>query len=262
MGLRSKENKTTVPADQKETAAEEKVEVEAEVKEEAKPEKAVALKKQAAVPASVEGAAPTLMSLRNAMNGEEFGTNLTRLVPASGSVKVAGTPKVLGKFVDVQLVSSSDRWFITPVADPKDKDAKKFCRPSYDGKTIPSRDGEAQTIEEYTNSVEEYDEFDVKKYLDLYVLVIRAGDPDMQEIVEAFDLIQVSVSPTAAPMYRTFEKLGKLRVMRGLSKAETQNCFRITATAKSNDSSDWTVFEFNPIPLNDLEGYVPVDLSE
>ncbi len=202
------------------------------------------------------------MALQNTMDPAEFGTNLERLVPASGSVKIAGTNKILGKYVDVQLVSSSDRWFITPVADPKDKEARKFCRPSYDGETIPDRDGQTQTIQEYIDSVEEYEKFEVKKYMDLFVLMINAGDKDMQPIVDAMSLTQVSISPTAVPVYRTFEKLGKLRVMQGITKVETQNCFRITALPKSKDSQEWTVFEFNAIPHVDLGDYVPIDLSE
>ena len=223
----------------------------------------MATKETTAAPAVASTAAPSMMSLANAFDAEEFGTNLKRIVPASGSIKVAKDNTILGKYIDVQLLSSSERYMIAPVSESNDKEAAKYCRASYDGKTIPARDGgDPQEIDEYIASVDAYPEFSKKKYLDLFVLIIQPSDKDMKELAVDLGMVQISVSPTAIGSYTVFAKQGKLSVLRGVMKAETQNCFRVTAATKAKGNNDWTVFEFAPIPHKDIEDYVPISLTE
>jgi len=255
----------TAPVEEKvEAPVEEKVEAPVEEKVEAPVEEKkaeVVVRKQAAAPAVAVEEAPSLISLRDAFPGNEFGTAIPRLVPASGKVKIAGTTTMLGTFIDIQVISVSDRWMVTPVADQKDKEARKFCRASFDGSTIPDRDGGASmTIDEYTKSVDEYEEFDVKKYLDIFAIIIRSGDEVFQEKVEQMGIVQISCSPTTIAPYTAFEKQTPLMLARGMMVKSHQNCIRLNATAKSNESSDWSVFEFNVVPLKDLEGYTPISL--
>ncbi|MEN8210050.1 MAG: hypothetical protein ABFR50_12450, partial [Candidatus Fermentibacteria bacterium] len=231
------------------------------------PEKAAVVKAEPAVVPAVAAEpgtpAPSMMELANAIPSGEFGNNLPRIVSASGKIKVSGDNTILGEHMDIQLLSSNDRWMVTPVADQKDKEAKKFCRASYDGKTIPDRDnpdGEGQLIEEYTDGCKKYDEFKVSKYLDLFCLVVSTGDPDMTAKAQGLGLVQVSISPTAIGPYMSFARQGNLTVMRGLMTSDKRNCFRIRAEARSSDTSDWTVFVFEPTPLEELADYTPVTL--
>lgn len=270
-----RKNKTTAP----ETAAETKDEtVASEVPKEVKKEtpketpKAEAAPKETPAPvpsvaapvgqlAEIPDVAPSLISLRDQFPGSDFGTNLPRLVPANAMVRVAGTKIYLGKFIDIQLISSSDRWMVTPVADNSDKEAKKFCRASYDGTTIPDRDGAgSETIEEYTSSVEEYEQFETKKYLDLFCIVINAGDPELQGKAVELGMVQISVSPTAIGAYRAFERQTPLSVARGVMLKSKQNCFRIVAEVGPGDF-DYSIFTFSPVPHADIENYAPVSLE-
>jgi hypothetical protein len=59
------------------------------------------------------------------------------------------------------VLSWNERWFITPVTSDKNKaGANKFCRASYDGETIPDRDGgPSMTIADYIEELKEF--FDV-----------------------------------------------------------------------------------------------------
>ena len=228
-------------------------------------EKAVATTKKAAPPVAVGDIveAPSLMSLRDAMPPEEFGNIFKRLVGSNGAVMEAGDKFILGTYVDIQVLSTSDRWFITPDADPnKDPDAAAFCRASYDGKTILDTEGGSITIEEYTESVEDYDFNPPKKYLDIYAMIIHTQDQKMEEEAVSWGIVQISISPTSVKGYRAFEMQGKLAVARGVVKPHQQNCIRMVAKIKSNKNNTWTALDPAHIPHSDLGDYIPLDMTE
>ncbi len=230
---------------------------------EAKPETKAVVPKQAAAPPAQLVNAPSLMSLRNAMDPNEIGNVFKRLVGSNGAIMESQDKYILGSYVDVQILSTSDRWFVTPDADmKKDPESSAFCRASYDGKTIQDGDGNSMTIEEYTDSIQEYDFNEPKKYLDIFALVIHTQDVKMEDDALAWGIVQISLSPTAVKGYRAFEMQGKLNVARGVVKPNQQNCVRFTAKIKSSKTNTWTAIEAANIPHADIVDYVPIDMSE
>lgn len=247
-------NKTVVP----ETENQEPV---TEINDtESKPEgKEVATKTSAPAPVigGVKSDVPSIASLENAFDPEEYGNVFPRIVGTNGAIKVSGETTSFGKFIDVQVLSTSDRWMITPDADNKDKEAKKFCRASYDGRTIPDRDGGPSiTIEEYIASVDDYDFNPVSKYKDVFGIIFNADENS--DIAGGKGIVQISVSPTAVKSIKAFIMQTNLYVLSGKMLATHQNCMRFRAEAKSNDSGDYTILTFEPVPLDVLSGYTPI----
>jgi hypothetical protein len=201
--------------------------------------------------------APALTSLENAYDPEEFGNVFPRLVGANGAICVSGDTLNFGEFIDVQVLSHSDRWMVTPDADAKDKQAKKFCRASYDGKTIPDRDGgPSVTIEDYIASVDGYEFNPVSKYKDIFALVFNSHK-NAEEAAEK-GIVQISVSPSVLKDLRAFMMQTKLAVMTKRMLPSHQNCLRIRAEAKSNDNGNYTVLKFEHVPLDVAQLYTPV----
>lgn len=230
----------------------------------AEKKKEVAVKKPAAALAVSNGAAaPSLASLHNVFDPTEIGTSFKRIVASGGSCEEASQHIDLGKYIDVQVLSISKRYMIAPVADDKDVDARKFCRCSYDGLTITTNEGESITIEDYIASVDEYDEFGpVKKYLDIFALIINTENKAKEEDAKNFGIVQISVSPTAMQGFASFELQAKLFIARGQIPADKQNCMRVNACKKSNPATgkSWTYFEPGIIPAADLEHYTPISM--
>lgn len=200
---------------------------------------------------------PTLMKLKDAMDPEVYGNIFPRIKGSNGGLNTdAGT---FGTFIDAQVHSWSKRVFITPVAPDGDKQARKYCRASYDGKTIPGRnDIPRMTIEDYTESVaDKYEEFKRSDYLDIYVTIFNAEKG--QEIADNLGIFQVSVSPTAISAFNAFCMQAPLTVARGAMLASHQNCLRILATAqKTEDKQDYVRMAFSPVPLDIVTLYTPI----
>jgi hypothetical protein len=260
MGLRT--NKTVVP--QEETTVNQEPETK---KEETMPEtpavetKEVAVKPPAEVPTVAgERVAPSLTSLENKLNPEEFGNLFPRIVGSNGAACVSGTGGVnFGRFIDVQVLSLSDRWMVTPDADQKDKEAKKFCRASYDGKTILDREGNSQTIEDYITSVDKYEFNATSKYRDIFAVIFSAEKE--VEKAKALGIVQISISPTAMKQLKAFTMQTPLFIMRGQMAKTHQDCLRIAAEPKTNDSgNNYTIFDFQCVPMDVIAGYTPVSM--
>lgn len=267
MALRT-QNKVVVP--ETETAAVETPVVETAAVETAAVEtpkvekKEVAVKKTAAAPAVAVGhAAPSLASLKNVFDPAEIGTSFKRIVASNGACEEASQHIDLGKYMDIQVLSISTRWMVAPIADDKDTEARKFCRASYDGKTILTNEGESITIDDYIASVDEYEEFGpVKKYMDVFGLVLGTADKGKEDQAQNWGIVQVSVSPTAIQGFNSFEMQSKLFIARGQMPADKQNCMRINACKGHNKSTGktWTYFEPSVIPAADLDNYTPVEM--
>lgn len=202
----------------------------------------------------VTGTVPSITSLANAWPPEDFGNVFPRIRASSGSLMNEKTS--FGEYIDVQVLSHSPRWFVTPDSKPGDDEASKLCRASYDGKVILDREtGEPMTIEEYIESVPDY-EFKVGKYHDLYCLIFNSAKNT--EAAQDLNIVQVSVSPTSVKGFTAFMMQTKLSVMRGQMLATHQNCMRIFAEAVSNKKGDYTMMRFGASPLEVLANYTPI----
>lgn len=200
---------------------------------------------------------PSLASLENALDPVDFGNLFPRVVGSNGAVVLNGK-KSLGEYIDVQVLSTSDRWMVTPDAEQSDKKAKKLCRASYDGKTIPGWDGgDPIDIEDWKKEIEDagYAVNPVGKYKDIFCSVFNADKN--ADIAEEAGIVQVSVSPSAVKGLRAFIMQTKLKVARGQMLKSHQNCIRIKAEAVTGDIN-YTYLNFKVVPLDILEDYEPV----
>jgi len=212
----------------------------------------------------------SFIKLKNALDPEEYGNTFPRIVPAAGQIRTDSKIQ-LGTFIDIQVVSTSDRWMYAPVADmSKDPDSTKFCRASYDGKTIPDRDGgPSMTFEEWEEQAADiavktgktpYAEWKLAKYLDVFAIIFNA-DSKFVETAKKIGMVQISVSSTATKAFQAFFMQGPLNVNRGLLPFDKQTCMRIVAEARSNaNKQDYSVLVPELVPEEILAAYTPVQL--
>jgi hypothetical protein len=248
MAIRST-NKTEVP----ETVVETK-EAFSAVPEEV--ETQVAVKEQAAPPAVQGTAMPSIAELENKWNPEEVGNLFPRIIGTNGALFSDGVS--FGEWIDVQVYSHSSRLFITPVADQSDKDAKFYCRASYDGKTIPDRDGgDPMTIDEYAESISDtYEEVKRSTYHDVYCVIL--GADKNADKAAASNILQLSISPTSIKGFKAFMLQTKLAVLRGQMIPSHQNCLRVHAVPMSKNGQNYVMTSFSAIPLDVVKGYTPI----
>jgi len=211
--------------------------------------------------------APSFMELRNALDPNDYGNTFPRVVPGSGIIQT-DSALMLGTYLDVQVLSFSDRWMYAPNVDmKKDPDSKYYCRASYDGKNIPDRDGgPSMTFEEYEAFAAElrtagkkppYTEWKLAKYMDVFAIIFNA-DPAKLEIAKALGMVQISVSSTAIKAFSGFFIQGLLNVNRGLLPLNKQNCMRIKAEPKINKDQNYTILVPELVPTDILANYTPV----
>lgn len=230
-----------------------------------------AAKTTAAAPAVFTGAAPSFMQLKNALPAESVGNTFPRLVPGAGMIRTDSKIQ-LGRHLDLQVISISDRYMWAPVADMnKDQEAKKYCRASYDGEhIIDNETGDLITLEEWQEQAAQirkasnkpvYEEWKKAKYMDVYAIIFGA-EQSYLETAKALGLVQVSISPTAIKPFNAFFMQAKINVIRGLLPACKQNCMRLVTMAGSNSrGDDYSYFSPTLVPLADIEVYTPVNLE-
>jgi hypothetical protein len=259
---------TETPAAQEEVKASEPT-PEAPKTETKKPAAPPAVKSAAGAVAVHTGDVLTFLQLRNALDPELYGNTFPRIVPASGKIRTDGGIQ-LGEYLDVQAISTSDRWMYAPVADmKKDPDSTKYCRASYDGKTIPDRDGgPSMTFEEWEemaadiavkNNKEPYPEWRLSKYLDVFAIIFNA-DPKFLVTAQKIGMVQISVSSTATKAFNSFFMQGPLNVNRGLLPIDKQTCMRIAAAPGPIVGKDYTILVPELVPEEILAAYTPVQL--
>ncbi len=200
--------------------------------------------------------APYIADLKNAMDPELYGSCFPRIVGSNGNLIC--DKLILGTFIDVQVLSFSDRWMIVPVSDPKDKEARKFCRASYDGKTIPDRDGgQSMLIEEYTEEMSRfYKEFKISKYMDVFAVIFNADKN--KEAGERLGTVQISVSPTAIKPFLAYLAQCRMNVGRGLFLPSHSNFMRIEADLVTGDKDNWTVLKPSYVPIDEVKNFTPI----
>ena len=215
-----------------------------------------------AVVAPVSPAIPSIASLKNKYDPEEIGSvKFPRLKARGGNINDGLTK--FGEFVDIQVLSHHDRWFVVPGKHPSDKkqddSSNVLCRASYDGKNIKDREtGGLTPIEDYLDDLrgQGWTDAKVSKYCDIMAIVFNSDKEKAKAI--ALNLVQISVAPTSIDGFIGFYKQAKLMVLRGQLPATHQACVRVNAVAVSNKKGDYTKTEFSPVPLDILKTYTPV----
>lgn len=217
----------------------------------------VATVTQATTPVVVqESRVPSIASLENFWNPEEYGNLFPRVKGSNGGLNCDGT--MFGSYMDIQVISHSKRIMIVPIPkEEKDKkDLKKFCRASYDGKTIPDRDGgEPTLISDYIESIKDFYPLGCKisSYYDIFCICFNSEKA--KEAAIGKNVMQVSVSPTSIKAFKAFAAQVNLSVKRGLMLASHQNCMRVIADAHSDDRGDYVTTSFGNTPVEILQGY-------
>lgn len=272
MGLRTAGTKVQVPVTEN-AEMETKIEMKEEIV--VTETKEVVVKKPDAPAVQSGRVAPSLASLENKLDATDMGGIFPRLVGSNGAICISGPGGTsFGKYIDVQVLSLSDRKMITPVASQSDKMARKLCRASYDGVSIIDREGNAQTIEEYITSVQTatdikgklinvnpetgqvYEFNPLSSYKDIYCVIFNS-DKNI-EAAQAIGISQVSVSPTAIRQLKAFVIQSAMYVMRGQMVPSHQDCIRIEADPQSTDRGNFTVLTFGCVPMDIIAGYTPV----
>lgn len=200
--------------------------------------------------------APSIASLRNALDPEVYGNSFPRLVGSNGSL--INEQLILGGWIDIQVVSYSDRWMITPVADPKDTEARKYCRASYDGENIPDRDGgEPTPITDYTSDFPGgYKEWKTSKYMDIFGVIF--GSEKNTPAGAKLGMVQISFSPTALKKLNAFIVQSRMNVSRGLLLKSHANFMRIAAEIIIGKTNTWTVLNPDFVPAEVVLTYEPI----
>jgi hypothetical protein len=265
MGLMRKP-KVEKPEVMEEAVEEEVMEMEAsqpEPKPEPKPETKAPVKREpAGCIVKSDGKIIHLTELRDKFDPLSVNNTFARIVGASGSLMEKNNNTSFGEYIDIQVLSFSNRWMVTPDAEISDKKARKLCRASLDGKTIPGLDGEPDiSIAEWQREIEAagYDCNPVSKYLDIYAIIFNAAKN--LDIASELGIVQVSVSPTSVKGFTNFAMQVPIFIKFGKVVVGKHHCVRVSAKAITGDY-DYTKTEFGPVPLDVIEGYEQIDLSE
>lgn len=206
-------------------------------------------------------AAPPFAALKDAFDQLVYGNTFLRMTGGNGAV-IDQEKRNFGSYIYIQVLSFNDRWMVTPqlsnsATEAEKRKAKFACRASYDGKTIQDRDnGEDIPIREYTENHPDFDDWKTTKYMDVYGIIF--GSEKNSNIVGDLGIVQVSVSQTAIRNFDAFFKQSPLWVMRGMLPASHQNCMKIEAEGKTNDSGNYTIFKPGLVPAEVLLRYTPV----
>ena len=239
-------SKPAAPAQKKEEAK----------KEEAKPEEAkVAIRQDTSLSTDVRDLT-SLIALKNNIDPSEFGYgDIPRIVASNGLI--FGPEKVkLGSYIDVQVLSYSERFMASPGSD--DDAAKSLVRASYDGKTLAHGGTDnGRDIDEYIDSLRKgfkyiddegkektvppYPKAAKKEYFDVFCLLIGAEKADVAEDLAMEGMLNISLSPQSKGKFSAYAKQLVLTVKRGLIAPEKAWIVRFKATVKSANGKDFTL---------------------
>lgn len=180
--------------------------------------------------------------MRDAIPAVEFGT-FPRLIGANGAVcnKSDGS-KSLGEWVDIQLLSWSETYVVSPGKDSEE--AKSTVRYSRDGVTI---DETGEDVNAYLKKLREVDGFEDasrKKYIELIgFLKGAAKDGGPRD-----ELVQVSLSPQSLLTFQAHMANVAVRVRLGQMVVEGVENIRVTAEGKSGNGRNWTILKVGAQP--------------
>lgn len=204
-------------------------------------EASVAVAKAAATSVVVGGKfGDVYKKYENVIQDLEFGT-IARCVGTNGRIvaKKDGTKIPLGDTIKVTLISFNDSYQISPGKDTDE--AKKFVKYSRDGQTI---DGTGQPVAAYVAYLREsegYKDASVKQYTSLVGILEAASDskPEAQALVN--EMVEVSLSPTAAKAFRGVRMQRSVKVSRNVQADDGSEAnLVVRAEVRQNGSNEYT----------------------
>jgi hypothetical protein len=183
-----------------------------------------------------------LAKMRDAIPAVEFGT-FPRLIGANGAVCVkTDNSRNLGETVDVQLLSWSETFVVSPGSDKEE--AKDFVRYSRDGVTIDETGEDVNQYLKYLRETEGYKDASKKKYIELIGFLTasqKSGGP-------TGEIVQVSLSPQSLLTFQAYMANVAVRVRLGQITAEGVENIRVTAEGKSGNGRNWTILKVGAQP--------------
>lgn len=210
------EPKPEVKAEEK-AAAEPKPEPKAEEKPAAKPEAASdakmpsVLKLGTHVLAKAGASANPFPALKDALknSGIEYDYSTFPRYRNEAGVFTSGDDVEAGTYFELQVISYSSYWVVSPGSDDKSEKTKKAVRYSNDGKTINSIGEEdayaGMTCDEYLNVLKSdmgYENASTKEYLEVFGFMLDAERADCKDLNT---VVSLSLSPQSKSKFASFQ---------------------------------------------------------
>lgn len=181
-----------------------------------------------------------LTDLRDVIPSVEFGT-FPRLVGSNGNV-MDKDGKALGQFVDLQLLSWTETYVVSPGEDSDE--AKKSVRYSRDGVTIDETGESVAAYLEQLRTVDGYENAAKKKYIEL-VGILEKADKTTDHLGQ---LVQVSLSPQSLKSFEGYRANVSVQVRLGKREIEGAERVRVTPELKSGNGKNWTLLKVAAAP--------------
>lgn len=216
----------------------------------------------------------SIVAIKDALSQDEFEYGDLPRIVANNNMIYGPDRLKLGSFIDVQVLSYSDRITISPGSD--EDDAKQFVRVSYDGVTIHhAGDDHGRDVEEYIGWLKTSDTYYVegeekskdlfpraarKPYIDVFCFLIDGENEDNVEELSIEGIVQVSLSPMSKGKFNAYAKQLILTVKRGLVSPEKSRIVRFRTVVKSSGTRDFTLLVPGASPKEVSDNYEPIDL--
>lgn len=194
-----------------------------------------AIAKAGATAVAVTGKNAVFGNLENAMPSLDFGV-LPRLVGSNGQV-MDGDKKMLGTFVEGQLISWNNTFVVSPGDDTPE--AKEAVRYSKDGQTI---DGTGESVAAYLKKLREvdgYDEAAVKQYCELVVLLSKSEKPSDH----VGNMVVISLSPQSRKLFEGYRYQESVKVALKKRSAEGIEQIKVSTEVKSQGQNTFTLLK-------------------
>jgi hypothetical protein len=168
-----------------------------------------------------------------------FGT-LPRLKASNGNV-LDSEDKLLGSYVDVQVVSWNNIWVISP-NDPKAP--VELVRYSYDNQTFD--EDPSVTVGDYLAEMKQaWPNAASKQYAE--VIAILHGAEKATELLGK--MVQLQLSPTSRTAFEGFRLQAAFQIASGTASAEQSDMVRFNVNVVSSRGNSWSKFapDFSPV---------------
>ncbi len=216
----------------------------------------LAIRKQAGVMANVNDSV-SLVKYEAAIDPTDFGYGDIPRIVANNNMIFGPDKMRLGTFIDVQVLSYTPRWMVSPGSD--DDAARELVRASYDGKTIlHAGEDNGLDVAEYLDALKEkgYPKAALKEYIDVFCLLVNAENQNEGMLLQQEGMLNISLSPQSKGKFMAYVKQIKLTVMRGLVAPEKASIVRFKTQLKTGDR-DFTLLVAG-VPPREISDAAPV----
>lgn len=186
-----------------------------------------------------------LRDLKDAFKAQDIDVSYNTFPRYRDDKGVIGDPEgnEAGSWLELMLISWNDSWTITP-GDDSDK-SKEHLRYSQDGVTIHSEDDwNGRLCTEYVTHLNElgYEKAAIKKYTQLYGLMVDAEQPDCPGLQ---NMIQLALAPTSGALWNAYLVSRSVRARMGKVQ-ETSGNPVVRFTSKRAKSGTNTFYKLEP----------------